>query len=162
MYLIESSSPFDPGARPSNSSEDNILICASNPSGVIASSAQRVYFIAQPHSRLSIEIPFRCALENRCHVRRNRIRPSVSIVAGVIAVQMAEIRHERRAWVDWQKNFLQNRIRNRHAIIRSILRVWSVQREIKRSKGELPSIEYARGREFGVFHFLNGFIRNFL
>jgi hypothetical protein len=39
MYLIESSSPFDPGARPSNSFEDSILICASNPSGVIVSSA---------------------------------------------------------------------------------------------------------------------------
>src|SRR5882724_6833649 len=39
MYLTESSSPFVPGARPSNSSDARILICASNPSGVIASSA---------------------------------------------------------------------------------------------------------------------------
>src|SRR5207237_6745822 len=75
---------------------------------------------------------------------------------------MTEIRHESRAWFDWQKNFLQDRIRNRHAIIRSILRMWSVQGEIKRSKGELPSIKYARSREFCVFHFLNGFARNFL
>src|SRR5437660_9449379 len=75
---------------------------------------------------------------------------------------MTEIRHESRAWVDWQKNFLQDRIRNRHAIIRSILRMWSVQGEIKRSKGELPSIEYARGREFCIFHFLNSFPENFL
>src|SRR5436190_24234012 len=39
MYLIESSSPFEPGARPSNSSEASILIWASNPSAVMASSA---------------------------------------------------------------------------------------------------------------------------
>src|SRR5438874_3976315 len=97
----------------------------------IARIAHGVDFIAQPHSRLSIEITFRCALENRCHVRRYRIRPSVSIVAGVIAVQMAEIRHESRAWGDWQENFFQNRIGNSDAIIRSILWVWSVQREIK-------------------------------
>src|SRR5438094_130890 len=39
MYLTESSSPFVPGARPSNSSDARILMCASKPSGVIASSA---------------------------------------------------------------------------------------------------------------------------
>src|SRR4029450_8220923 len=39
MYLTESSSPFVPGARPSNSSDARTLICASMPSGVIASSA---------------------------------------------------------------------------------------------------------------------------
>src|SRR5512133_1656996 len=39
MYWIESSSPFEPGARPSNSSEASILIWASNPSAVMASSA---------------------------------------------------------------------------------------------------------------------------
>src|SRR5438046_4202530 len=39
MYLIDSSSPFDPGARPSNSSDERILMCASNASGVMTSSA---------------------------------------------------------------------------------------------------------------------------
>src|SRR6266516_6404751 len=39
MYSTESSSPFVPGARPSNSSDARILMCASKPSGVIASSA---------------------------------------------------------------------------------------------------------------------------
>src|SRR5437660_6646038 len=39
MYLTESSSPFVPGARPSNSSDARTLMCASKPSGVIASSA---------------------------------------------------------------------------------------------------------------------------
>src|SRR5437763_553927 len=116
--------------------------------------------------------PFRISSERFCEKHQgNEITEevqvssngrSVTVGAGVIAVQMAEISHESRAWVDWQKNFLQNRIRNRHAIIRSILWVWSVQREIKRTKGELPSIEYACGREFCVFHFLNGFVRNFL
>src|SRR6266404_8023722 len=39
MYLVERSSPFDPGARPSNSSDARILMCASNASGVMTSSA---------------------------------------------------------------------------------------------------------------------------
>src|SRR5256885_15567369 len=39
MYLMESSSPLEPGARPSNSSEARVLICASNASGVMTSSA---------------------------------------------------------------------------------------------------------------------------
>src|SRR5436190_10565999 len=39
IYLTESSSPFVPGARPSNSSDARTLMCASKPSGVIASSA---------------------------------------------------------------------------------------------------------------------------
>src|SRR5438045_45080 len=39
MYLTESSSPLVPGARPSNSSEARVLMCASKPSGVIASIA---------------------------------------------------------------------------------------------------------------------------
>jgi len=39
IYLTESSSPFVPGARPSNSSDARTLMCASSPSGVIVSSA---------------------------------------------------------------------------------------------------------------------------
>src|SRR5215470_19306874 len=39
MYFTERSSPFDPGARPSNSSDARTLMCARRPSGVIASSA---------------------------------------------------------------------------------------------------------------------------
>src|ERR1700751_1285643 len=39
MYLTESASPFVPGARPSNSSDARTLMCASSPSGVIASRA---------------------------------------------------------------------------------------------------------------------------
>src|SRR5207244_5782547 len=39
MYLIDSSSPLVPGERPSNSSDERILMCASNASGVITSSA---------------------------------------------------------------------------------------------------------------------------
>src|SRR4051794_1214675 len=37
MYLIESSSPLLPGARPSKSSDASVLMWASIPSGVIAS-----------------------------------------------------------------------------------------------------------------------------
>src|SRR5256885_8741813 len=39
MYFVESSSPFDPGARPSNSSDARILMCDSNASGVMTSRA---------------------------------------------------------------------------------------------------------------------------
>src|SRR5439155_14440794 len=39
MYLIDSSSPLIPGARPSNSSDERILMWASNASGVMTSSA---------------------------------------------------------------------------------------------------------------------------
>src|SRR5438046_9738477 len=39
MYLVDSSSPFEPGARPSNSSEAKVLMWASNASGVMTSSA---------------------------------------------------------------------------------------------------------------------------
>src|SRR5207249_1377808 len=39
MYLIDSSSPLVPGERPSNSSDERILMWASNASGVITSSA---------------------------------------------------------------------------------------------------------------------------
>src|SRR5439155_18486210 len=39
MYVTDRSSPFVPGERPSNSSDARTLMCASRPSGVIASSA---------------------------------------------------------------------------------------------------------------------------
>src|SRR6266480_4918063 len=39
IYLTESSSPFVPGERPSNSFDARTLMCASNASGVIVSSA---------------------------------------------------------------------------------------------------------------------------
>src|SRR2546421_12922034 len=39
MYLIDNSSPFDPGARPSNSSDASVLICERSASGVMTSSA---------------------------------------------------------------------------------------------------------------------------
>src|SRR5437016_1458625 len=39
MYLVDSSSPFDPGARPSNSSDARIFMCERIASGVMTSRA---------------------------------------------------------------------------------------------------------------------------
>src|SRR4029077_10938124 len=39
IYLTERSSPFEPGARPSNSSEERTLMCLSKPSAVMTSMA---------------------------------------------------------------------------------------------------------------------------
>src|SRR5256885_4228587 len=39
VYCVASYSPFDPGARPSSSSEARILMCESKASGVMTSSA---------------------------------------------------------------------------------------------------------------------------
>src|SRR5947208_10038816 len=44
---------------------------------------------------LLIEVTVGRFLENGGHVRRNRIRPGVAVIAGIVAHQVAKIGHER-------------------------------------------------------------------
>src|SRR5438477_11702934 len=57
MYLIDNSSPFEPGARPSNSSDASVLMCASNASGVMTSSAGLSFSAGLSAAKREQEIP---------------------------------------------------------------------------------------------------------
>ena len=74
---------------------------------------------------------------------------------------MAEISDEGCARIDRQKNFLENRIRDRDAIPSCVFGVRVMHREIERRERELPSIKNTGGRFLGVVHFLNDVARNF-
>src|SRR5438876_3171369 len=271
MYLTESSSPFVPGARPSNSSDARILMCASKPSGVIASSAgcnrnansstarsdvalkQRiaadhraifityadvvaafvsnaehntgaligawykvqaplqlsaflrwpggrllfvlwadadffqerlnrlfpaeefldgyvdvtqiawlVNFAAQFHAGLFVEVAVLRFFEYGRHIGGDGVRPGISVVTGVVTIQVPEIRNERGARIDWQKNFFQDRIRHDHAIVRRIFGVLIVQGQIERRERELAAIKNTGVRQLSVVHFFDDLCRNFL
>src|SRR5439155_17643611 len=65
MYLIESSSPFVPGERPSNSSDERIFMCASKASGVMTSSAGFSFSSGLSAEKTQRVIPRRTTQERR-------------------------------------------------------------------------------------------------
>src|SRR5207237_8521119 len=85
-----------------------------------------------------------------------RVEQDISVIPGIVAIQVTKVGNERRARINWQENFFQNRIRNRHAVVGVIFRVLIVQREIEGCEGKLASIESAGVSQFGVIHFFNG------
>src|SRR5262249_19127193 len=267
MYLIDNSSPFDPGARPSNSSEARILMCESNASGVMTSSAGlscsatlsspkrdntiaertvtdrksffmtqelcggrrracnsltkqqpgtmpvrlgpaateellsffrrtarrflflvaafdadlfqerlnrlfaaeklfdrhvdlaaialRVNLVAQFHPGLFVLITARRLFENGRHVGGNRVGPGVTVITGIVPIHVAEIRDHRRARIDRQENFFENRVRNIHAIPFRAFRMRVMHCEVEGSEPKLPAIKNSGGRQLGVVHLLN-------
>ena len=102
-----------------------------------------VNFAAQFHTGLFVKVTGLRFFEYGRHIGGDRIRPSIAIVTGIVAVQMPEVGNERGAWIDWQKYFFQNWIRHCHAIVRRIFGMLIVQRQIKRSEGELASVKNA-------------------
>src|ERR1043166_5160220 len=113
----------------------------------IARVARFVNFAAQFKPGLFVEVAVAGFFENGRHVGRDRVGPRVAVIAGIVAVKMTEISDERRARVDRQKNFRQNWIRHRDAIIRLVFGMLVVQGQIERSKSELPPISHAGGGE---------------
>src|SRR6202011_1913116 len=99
-----------------------------NRNGRVASIALFVNFMPQPQTGLLVEITVLGFFENSSHVGGDRIGPGVTVVAGVVAVHVTEIGHERRAGIDWQKNSFEDRIRDRDAIIRLIFGMNAVHR----------------------------------
>src|SRR6266404_6269768 len=106
--------------------------------------------------------PIPIFFKNGGHVRGDGIGPGVAIVAAVVAVQVTEIRNECRAWIDRKKNFFENWIRDRNAIIGLIFRMLIVQYKVERCESELSPIENAGRGQFRIVHFLDDVRRNFL
>src|ERR1700694_3896338 len=64
----------------------------------VASVALLINLVAQSQSRLLVEIAVLRFLKNGRHVRGDRIGPGITVVTGIVAVQVSEVSHERRAW----------------------------------------------------------------
>ncbi len=128
----------------------------------VARIALFVNFVTQSRASLLVQIAIFRFFENGGHVLGNGIGPGVAVVAGVISVQVAEIGNERRARVDRQKNFFENWIRNRDAIVGPIFRMLIVHRQIERGKSELAPINNAGVGQFRIVHLLDDLRRNFL
>src|ERR1051325_4009895 len=111
----------------------------------IARVARFVDFVAQFKPSLFVEVAVLRLFENGRHVGRDRVGPGIAVIAGIVAVEMAEIRDKRRARVDRQKNFRQDWIRHRDAIIRLVFGMLIVQGQIERSESELSPVGHAGG-----------------
>src|SRR6266480_5506571 len=83
----------------------------------LARIAHLVNFAAQFHAGLFIEVTVLRFFKNCRHVGGDGIRPGVAVVTGVVPVQMSKVGDERRARIDGQKDFFQNRIRYGYAIV---------------------------------------------
>ena len=67
--------------------------------------AHLVNFAAQFHAGLFIEVAVLRFFKNCRHVGGDGISPGVAVVTGVVAIEMSKVGDERRARVDWQKDF---------------------------------------------------------
>src|SRR6266446_5776340 len=83
----------------------------------VASIALGINFLAQLHSGLLVEITVLRFFKNGCHIGGDRVGPGVTVVTGIVPIHAAEIGDEGRARVDREKNFFENRIGNRDAIV---------------------------------------------
>ena len=99
--------------------------------GDVAGIADFVNFVAQFQSRLFVEITVFRFFKNGRHVGGDRISPGIAVVTGIVTVHVAEVSHHRRARIDREKNFFQNRICDRNAIVGRVLRMLVVHREIE-------------------------------
>src|SRR5581483_6474774 len=101
---------------------------------------------------LLIKISVLRLFEDRCHICGDGIGPGITVVPGVVTVQMTEIGDERGAWVDWEKDFFKDRVGNSHAVVRHILCVLVVQCKVERRERELAAVKHSRVRKFRVVH----------
>src|SRR5881398_1288155 len=92
--------------------------------------AHGVNFVAQSNSGLLIKVPIRRTFKNGSHVCGDGIGPGVPVIASIEAVEMTEVGNEGSAWINRQENFFQNWIGDGDAIIRRVLCVRSMQREV--------------------------------
>ena len=74
----------------------------------VAGIARLVDFDAQPAAGGLVVVAVGRLLEDRRHVRCNRICPRVTVIAGVVAHQVPEIGHEGRIRGNRQKHLAQN------------------------------------------------------
>ncbi len=79
--------------------------------GHVPGVAGFVDFPAQSCARRYVEEAVRRALEHRRHVRGNRIRPSIAVIAGVITGQMAEVGDKCAVWRHRQEDVAQDLVR---------------------------------------------------
>src|SRR5947208_2096820 len=95
MYLIDSSSPLLPGARPSNWS-DRLFAAEKflDRHRDVAAVALRVNFLTQLRPSLFVEVPVLRFFKDGGHVGGDRVGPGVAVVTGVVAVHVAEISDE--------------------------------------------------------------------
>src|SRR5258708_526737 len=128
----------------------------------IARIALLINFVTQLRASLLVQVTILRFFKNGGHVRGDGIGPGVAIVAAVVAVQVTEIRNECRAWIDRKKNFFENWIRDRDAIIGPTFRMLIVQHKVERRESELSPIENAGRGQFRIVHFLDDLRRNFL
>src|SRR5438270_252796 len=80
-------------------------------------------FVAQLPTGLLVEITVLRFFKNGCHIGGDRVGPGVTVITSVVAIHVAEVCHERGAWIDRQKNLLENWIGNRDAIPSRIFRM---------------------------------------
>src|SRR2546423_168183 len=72
-----------------------------------------VNFATQSQPGLLIEVTILRFLKDGRHVGGYRVGPGISVIPGIVAIQVTKVGNERRARINWQENFFQNRIRNR-------------------------------------------------
>src|SRR5438128_8363698 len=121
----------------------------------IARIAWLVNFVTQSQTSLLVKVTILRFLKDGGHIARYRVLPGIAVIPGIVSIQVTKVGNERRAGINWQKNLFQNRIRNRHAIVRVIFRVLIVQRDIERRECELASVENTGISELGIIHFFN-------
>src|SRR5439155_2074503 len=107
----------------------------------VTSIARLIDLAAQFHTGLFVEVAVLRFFKNGRHVGCDRIGPRVAVVTRIVAIEMSKVGNKRGAWINWQKDFFQDRIRYGHAIVRQILGVLIVQSKIQRCKCELASIK---------------------
>src|SRR5205085_5430550 len=97
MYLVERSSPFEPGARPSNSSDASVLMCASNASGVMTSSAGLSFSAGLSAAKREQEIPNARTQEKRNVFITEILRDlKLAFTERVVAVLVSSTEFEKR------------------------------------------------------------------
>ena len=116
--------------------------------------------MAQLPTGLLVEITVLRFFKNGCHIGGDRVGPGVTVITGVVAIHVAEVCHERGAWIDRQKNLLENWIGNRDAIPSRIFLMRVVHGKIERRERELAAIKNASSRFLGVVHLLDDVARD--
>ena len=82
----------------------------------IAGVSRSVNFFPQASSGNSIEIAIRRIFKNGCHVGGDGIRPSVAVIAGVVAGEVAEAGNEGSSFGSGQKDFGEDALGNLESV----------------------------------------------
>src|SRR6476646_909769 len=96
----------------------------------VARAARSVDFLAQFHAGGLIEKSVRRTLENRCHVGRNRVRPGIAVVTGIVTREVTKERYKGGIGSDRKKILGEDRVRHCDRIIGLTFRMDVVQSKI--------------------------------